>query len=654
MSHVDPNAGMPTPTIALANGLLETRWRFEAPDLASVEQWLRTAGQRPLQRGRALCGRGEEFAIAESAQRKIHDRFLDAPDLSILRAGYALRIRKDAHGVMAALIPLNSRPDTQTQPPAHGSQPPAGGRLAAEGRSPSRAPRTFTQRLDSGRQAALFGGGGQVAERLHSLGIARKLRTLVDIRRQQHVLRLSRNPSSGGSRCNPPRSEDTTPRMAELVLDSSTVTDPLGRTHRLSRVDLVIPAGSAEAFQDLAGLLRRECDLSEATRTRFDWAMQACGIQADRTMSFGHASVDPVMSVGEVADAVLRKQCASFFWHEPGTRLGEDPEHLHDMRVASRRMRAALRLFRSTLPPEEADGLRLQLREVARALGAVRDLDVFIIQLGELSEKLVGADADACEPLLRHLFRSRGRARRQMMKLLDDASFVSLKRALASRMRAGAVHETPEAGRSILTAGPVLIRRCRRRVLQSGRGLGPDSPAADYHGLRIRGKRLRYALEFLEGVYGPSARDLIDVLVEMQDQLGLLQDARVSVQALRAITKAKPAGFTRETWVALGELIQLYEARASDLRRGIPRLLRRMEGKRWRALNRAMKKLAAAEDGQQSNEAADGDANTSAAKEDRHGVDPPSGAADDPLIDTDGQDDADPPATGTRTPWNSC
>jgi CHAD domain-containing protein len=299
------------------------------------------------------------------------------------------------------------------------------------------------------------------------------------------------------------------------------------------------------------------------------------------------------------------------------------------------------------------------LGDIARALGEVRDLDVFIIQLGELSEKLVGTDAGACQPLLRHLSRQRERARQRMMKTLDDSSFTAWKRTLARRMHAGAVHESPEATESILTAGPALIRRCRRRVLRSGRGLRPDSPAAKFHELRIRGKRLRYALEFLEGVYGPRARNLIDVLVEMQDQLGLLQDARVSVESLRAITEEKPIGFTRKTWVALGELIQIYERRASELRHGLPRLLRRLKGKRWRALRRAMKELAAAEERKQSDQAPGGDSSRGVARPDRcegdlprsagekDGCeeDSPSGAADDPLTETDRPDEADPPAT---------
>lgn len=654
MKRSGPDASAPSPTAGLATGGLETRWRFEAPDLATVERWVRADA------------RAEAFAITESAPRRIHDRFLDAPDLPILRAGYALRIRKDAREVTAALVPLSAWPDAPAKHASPGTRPSAGGS------------RTLVQKMESGQLTALFGEEGPVSDRLSSLGLTGKLRTLLDIRTQRQVLRLGGLPGVGGSRPELSRSGDAIPGAppssvpcaegaidpapadgptslaVEFVLDSSFVTDQLGRTHRLSRVDLIFAAGSEESARNLADALRRECDLRDTTGSKLDWAMRRCGIQADRTMSFGRASVDPLMSVGQVTDAVLRKQCASFLWHEPGTRLGEDPEHLHDMRVASRRMRAALRLFRGALPPGEADRLRLQLREVAQVLGAVRDLDVFMIQLGELSEKLVGADAEACAPLLRHLSRSREQARQEMMKLLDDSAFAALKRALVSRMQAGAVHESAEAAQSVLTAGPVLIRQCRRRVLRSGHGLRAESPADHYHELRIRGKRLRYALEFLEGVYGPLARNLIDVLVELQDQLGLMQDARVSVQSLRAIVDGKPDGFTGETWVALGELIQIYEARGAELRHGIPRLLRRLEGKRWRALRRGMKELAVAEEKKHSHETTEADGERSVAKKNRGGEDPPSGEPEDPGIETDDPDENDPTETETRSPRNSC
>jgi len=79
--------------------------------------------------------------------------------------------------------------------------------------------------------------------------------------------------------------------------------------------------------------------------------------------------------------ATLRRQFASFVKHEPGARLGEDEEDVHDMRVATRRMRAALRLFRDYLPKRTTARMMRELRWIALALGEVRDLDVLITQI---------------------------------------------------------------------------------------------------------------------------------------------------------------------------------------------------------------------------------------------------------------------------------
>ncbi len=79
--------------------------------------------------------------------------------------------------------------------------------------------------------------------------------------------------------------------------------------------------------------------------------------------------------MGELAFAVLRRQLAVLRDKEPGTRLGEDVEELHDMRVATRRLRAALALFAGVLPVR-AQTFRQELGWLAGVLGAVRDLDV--------------------------------------------------------------------------------------------------------------------------------------------------------------------------------------------------------------------------------------------------------------------------------------
>jgi CHAD domain-containing protein len=336
--------------------------------------------------------------------------------------------------------------------------------------------------------------------------------------------------------------------------------------------------------------------LRAAEESKFEWAIRESGLRVDRTMSFGAVKIKRSMSAGHVADSVLRGHLASFLWHEPGTRLGDDPEHLHDMRVAGRRMRAALKLFREVYPEGEADRLRRRLGDFGRHLGEVRDLDVFIEEIGKLSAELASVDSAASDPLLFHLVRERERARGRMTEALDSPGFAALKQDLTRLLRSGPPSGPPEAGVSILHFGPRVVRRARRKVMRLGRRLKIDSPATEYHKLRILEKRMRYTLEFLEDVYGAAAKGLIEVLVELQDLLGLQQDAQVSVEKLRTIAFERPAGFAPETWVAIGELTQLYLSRVEKLRRDLPRLLRRLERERWRALKRAMKHTSAEEE----------------------------------------------------------
>ena len=97
---------------------------------------------------------------------------------------------------------------------------------------------------------------------------------------------------------------------------------------------------------------------------------------------FGWTPIDPDGTIGALALNVLRRHFETFLAREPGTRLGDDVEELHDMRVASRRLRAALSLFGDVLAPAVLN-LREELQWIGGVLGAVRDLDV---QLEELEE----------------------------------------------------------------------------------------------------------------------------------------------------------------------------------------------------------------------------------------------------------------------------
>src|SRR5690606_41011989 len=85
------------------------------------------------------------------------------------------------------------------------------------------------------------------------------------------------------------------------------------------------------------------------TTSKFESALIATGQRVSGAADVGPTAVSPEMTVGQVAYAVLRKQFGALRVNEPGTRLGDDIEALHDMRVATRRLRAAMAAFRPFL-----------------------------------------------------------------------------------------------------------------------------------------------------------------------------------------------------------------------------------------------------------------------------------------------------------------
>jgi triphosphatase len=561
MKKSEPHPSPPGPAHQPVEIPWAPAWSFRVRDPSRIKRWLAdTLAPGPP-------------TWADSPAHRFKDQYLDTADLKFLRAGYALRARRASTGTEVTLEPAPG-----ACVPAH--------RMVL--------PRAI---VDLGM--ALGASDGPISERLRLLCQPEELHVVAEVRgrRQAMIGRLEPSPSGDAARSpdgegSEPSAGSSTAAEALLVLNALLLTDSLGRTHRGCCLEVAARPGDEGTFRPVVDRMQRECELEGAPPSALAWALEAAGIRVDRTMGFGEASVDPTRAVGEVLDAILRRQHASFLWHEPGTRLGDDPEHLHDMRVACRRMRAALKLFGEALPPGEADDLRNQLGAIGRRLGAVRDLDVFMEQLRELGESLLCVGPGACDPLLLHLSRRRERARRAMLKMLDSPSFAATRQALARRLDAGPQPGLPGSQASILRVGPDLVRRCRRRVRRLASRLEPGSPAPAYHELRIRGKRLRYALEFLEGVYGPPARNLVGPLVEIQDLLGLQQDAQVSIAALREIAARDRSGFSRETWVAIGELAQAYHARARGCREGVPRVLRRLRGGDWRALRRTMDGLA--------------------------------------------------------------
>jgi CHAD domain-containing protein/transposase len=250
----------------------------------------------------------------------------------------------------------------------------------------------------------------------------------------------------------------------------------------------------------------------------------------------------------EADDSMAEAARKTFYFHyrrmlhnEPGTRLGQDIEELHDMRVATRRMRAAVRVFGAYLDLERMKPLIKGMRRTGRVLGAVRDLDVFWEKTQHYLDTLPSERQAELEPLRVVWQAQRERAREQMLAYLDSDRYIRFKGQLGEFLR------TPGAGALpvISDAGGPLPHRLRHVVpvaiyqrLAAVRAYDewvtrPDVPLERLHQLRIAAKGLRYTVEYFREVLGPEAEALIDEVKGLQDHLGDLQDAVVASNLLR-------------------------------------------------------------------------------------------------------------------------
>ncbi len=276
--------------------------------------------------------------------------------------------------------------------------------------------------------------------------------------------------------------------------------------------------------------------------------------------------------MSEAGRKVLYTHFLRMLDNEEGTRLGEDIEALHDMRVATRRMRAAYRIFAAYFEPKAVKPFNKSLRRVGATLGAVRDLDVLLEKAVAFESATVaasqGADEDdfnaalpaadaganasvetpaatpavggALAPLLDDWHARRELARREMLDTLDSAGY----RRFVAEFQAFLA--TPGAGARQVSPGepvPYQVRHVLPRLIferyETVRAYEPvlrnGAPITTYHMLRIDFKRLRYLLEFFRDVLGPEAPELIRQVTVLQDLLGALHDAYVAEELIQTL-----------------------------------------------------------------------------------------------------------------------
>src|SRR5215216_585686 len=365
--------------------------------------------------------------------------------------------------------------------------------------------------------------------------------------------------------------DPTGARLAELVDDEVQVLDGRRVVSRFRELEVELD-GSADT-----DLLDRVVDrLLEAGAQATEPTPKYLRALNGRERVLGPEVEEPEVDGDATVEALLRHDLASgtlrLFRHEAGVRTGEDPEAVHQARVATRRVRSTLRTFSKLLDEEWTDRLRDDLKWLANLLGEVRDTDVLLERFSEHLAALPAADVKAGRRLLDRLADQRDQARRRLLGAMAQDKYAQLLEDLVAAAAAPAL--LPGADRPAAEVMPPLVAKPWKKLRKAVRKAGDDPPDHELHQIRIRAKRARYAAEAVEPVIGEPAEDFADAIADLQGVLGDHQDAVVGEAWLREAA----ASARRDAALVAGLLIAAEWASAADTRAGW--------GKAWKAANR--------------------------------------------------------------------
>ncbi len=358
---------------------------------------------------------------------------------------------------------------------------------------------------------------------------------------------------------------DDAPALAELALDQVTLRDPAGASpaSAYDEIEIERRAGRRGDLQELVRRLRERATLLPSPESKLGRGLAAF-YPPHRLRPVTPQPLQPADTVAAAARKIARFHLEQLRVHDPGSRLGTDPEELHDMRVATRRLRALVRAFPEAFPISVRFAFADELRWLAQTLGAVRDLDVQLGNLQQFAQTAPPAHRTALDPYRTYLECNRAVKRKEMLAVLDsrryDRLLLRLERFAEARTGPTSAASAHDA---VALIGRRRVRKAFRRLIERGGEIEATPAPEDLHALRIRAKRFRYLLEFLRDLIEKPGRRLVKRLVRLQDLLGAHHDAVVAAEFVRAYADGHAAELTPSHLLALGALVG-NDLRAAD------------------------------------------------------------------------------------------
>lgn len=354
----------------------------------------------------------------------------------------------------------------------------------------------------------------------------------------------------------------------ELDLDRSRIeaeqmTEKATGILEFTELELELLSGDKADLESVAVLLRDEAGLMPAHYSKFERGLQAAGLEIDSILEKSQAATltedDPVLTL---LYQYLAEHLQIIQRQHPRALEGIDPEGVHQMRVASRRLRAVLKAFRSILGDDVVLRFNAELRWLAQNLGRARDADVTERGARDAEE----ADASHYE---RFLAQETITAYEHLVDVLESERCATLEDDLKAYIAAGPSDDMREqfGALSIATCADQLIHAALNKLVMHGDAITADSPARQLHKLRIETKRFRYLLDFFSSVQAEKWFQTTEALKRLQDILGAHQDAVTAQAQLAEYAASLPnVADGHEKLAATAQLLQVEAERISESR----------------------------------------------------------------------------------------
>ncbi len=483
------------------------------------------------------------FRLEPEAGVTHEDRYLDTEDWVLFRAGIALRLRADGRRVRLEAKTLRSTSDEAMVRTEWAQDAPAGD------------PPWDALAFEPGPVTGLLWP-------LRGLGVPERLRVRAVLRNDRECFRWSRDDAPLGS---------VTVDHVALPEMPGAPPAPAAVARRFDEVEVELANGHGEALAEVRRAVESELGLLANVESKLKSALAVAGLAAPSRNERAYRAT-PGDRLVDVAWKTLARQFGRIEWHEPGSRLGIDPESVHDMRVASRRARMALEVFPEAVPEESRARFAEELRFVGRALGRVRDLDVALERVAAMESEAGEEEQAALRVFDQGLRIRRERRRVALIEALDSERYAGLLALMREWIDAG-----PPAPSTVQAGGIPAFYAAPRIVGEAGRTMEAAYEVAErtlepeaVHALRLAAKRARYACEFFAPVLGPQASARAKRISKLQDVLGFHQDAVMLLARLRKYARTIPRRdhtLTLGAGSALGVLERMTRVKRGELRR---------------------------------------------------------------------------------------